>query len=310
MIVSRHVDQPVARKVEEDRARLAFLLRLLRLTDGGGDGVGRLGCRDDAFRLGEESGGFERFKLRNVDGVHQAILLQLADDGARAVVTQSAGVDMCRSEGVAERVHGDERRVTRLIAEVVLEAAARQLRARGRFGGYDTQRAPFGQLMPQEGERQSGEVRSAAKAGDHHVRIFASHLHLLLCLQPDHRLVERHMVEHTAQHILAIWRLHGQLYGLRDSRPKAALIRRMIRQDLPPRLRAHTRRGDDLRAECLHDGASVRLLVVAHLDHVDGQLQPEGLRGVRHGGAPLACARLGGDVRHALLPTEVGLRDG
>ena len=214
MIVSRHVDQPVARKVEEDRARLAFLLRLLRLTDGGGDGVGRLGCRDDAFRLGEESGGVERLKLRDVDGVHQPILLQLANDGARAVITQSAGVDVCRSERVAERVHGDERRVTRLIAEVVLEAAARQLRARGRFGGYDTQCAALDQFMSQEGERQSGEVRSAAEAGDHHVRILASHLHLLLRLQPDHRLVERHMVEHTAQHVLATGRLHGQLYGL------------------------------------------------------------------------------------------------
>ena len=148
MIVSRHVDQPVARKVEEDRACLAFLLRLLRLTDGGGDGVSRLRRGNDALRFGEESGGVERLKLRNVDGVHQAILLQLADDGARAVVTQSAGVDMCRSERVAERVHGDERRVTRLIAEVVLEATACQLWARGRFGGYDTQRATLGQLVP------------------------------------------------------------------------------------------------------------------------------------------------------------------
>ena len=110
--------------------------------------MSRLRRGDDALRFGEESGGFERFKLRNVDGVHQAILLQLANDGARAVITQSAGVDMCRSEGVAERVHGDERRVTRLITEVVLEAAARQLWARGRFGGYDTQRATLGQLMP------------------------------------------------------------------------------------------------------------------------------------------------------------------
>ena len=110
--------------------------------------MGRLRRGDDTLRFGEESGGVERLKLRDVYGVHQPIFLQLADDGARTVVTQTAGVDMCRSEGVAERVHGDERRVTRLIAEVVLKAAARQLWARGRFGGYDTQRATLGQLMP------------------------------------------------------------------------------------------------------------------------------------------------------------------
>ena len=52
--------------------------------------------------------------------------------------------------------------------------------------------------MTHEWEGDATEVAAAAEAGNHHVGIFASHLHLLLSLQSDDCLMQGHMAKHRA----------------------------------------------------------------------------------------------------------------
>ena len=165
LVVGGHVDQAVAGEVEQDRARLAFDLGLFRFADGGSDSVGRFGSRYDALTLRKERGGLECFKLLDIHGIHQAVLLQLADDRACTVVTQAARMDIGRREVVSQRVHRQERGVAGFIAEVVLELPACQFRARSRFGGHDADFFSFRQLVAQEkipyirtGQGKRGEI--------------------------------------------------------------------------------------------------------------------------------------------------------
>ncbi len=49
------------------------------------------------------------------------------------------------------------------------------------------------------GKAKSTKVTTATKTGNHLIRIFASHRHLLLCLQSDDGLVQSHMVQNGTQ---------------------------------------------------------------------------------------------------------------
>ena len=60
----------------------------------------------------------------------------------------------------------------------------------------------------------------------------------------------------------------------------------------------------------LHHDPPVRLLSVAHLHHVDRDVEPEELARQGHGRTPLARAGLGGDALDPRLFIVIGLRDG
>jgi len=67
-----------------------------------------------------------------------------------------------------------------------------------------------------EGEGHAGEVRPAAVAPDHDVRVLPGQLHLLPGLQTDDGLVVHDVIEHTAQRVVCVVALHGLLNGLTD----------------------------------------------------------------------------------------------
>ena len=141
-VVRRHVDQTVTGQVEEDDLLLAGLLALVGLADGGGDGVTALGSRDDTLGAGEEHAGLEGLELRDVDTLHEAVLDKLTDDHAGTVVAQTTGVDVGGLEVMAQRVHGQQRRVTGLVAEVVTELTACELRTAVGLGSDELRLLP------------------------------------------------------------------------------------------------------------------------------------------------------------------------
>ena len=100
------------------------------------------------------------------------------------------------------------------------------------------------------------------------------------------------------------------LHGLADGDAQAARVTRGPR----PARRARRWSGRwgwrHVGAPELHHAAPVRLLLVAHLDHVDHHVEAEHLAGHGEGAAPLAGAGLGGDAGGALLLVVVGLRYG
>src|SRR3712207_8960319 len=58
------------------------------------------------------------------------------------------------------------------------------------------------QVLADEGEGQAREVRAAADAADHDVRVRVSHLHLLERLFADDGLVQQDVIQHRTQRVV------------------------------------------------------------------------------------------------------------
>ena len=219
-------------------------------------------------------------------------------------------MDCRRLESMADRVHREQGSHARLIAEVILELAPRQFRTGGRFRCDETRLLAFLDVVTHEGIGDAAEVGAAAEARDDDIRILARQRHLLLRLQADDSLMQAHMIQHGTERVLAVRRRNGQLDGLRNRAAQGTLVIGIHRQDILAGAGGHRRGRRDRRAECLHDGAAVRLLVVAGLDHIHRALDAELLGRIGKGAAPLAGSGLRGDIGDTLLLGVIGLRQG
>ena len=76
-----------------------------------------------------------------------------------------------------------QRGIAGLVAEVVTELTAGELRTAIGLGGNELGFLSVQQVVTHEGEGDSTEVGTTTKAANHHIGIFACHGHLLLCLQ-------------------------------------------------------------------------------------------------------------------------------
>ena len=108
LVVSGHIYEAVSGQVEQDDFFFSALLARLGFVDGGSDGMAGFRCRNDAFGLGEQAARVEGFQLLDVGGLHQSVFQELGDDDTRAVVTQSARMDVGRSEVVSQGEHRQE----------------------------------------------------------------------------------------------------------------------------------------------------------------------------------------------------------
>ena len=185
----------VTAKSCEDHRLLAGLLRLQRLTDRERDRMGRLRRRDDALGARELDRSREALRLRNSLGLHEPELVDMRDERRHAVVTKATGMDRVGDEVVPERVHLHERGHASRVAEVVGVDPTGERRAGGWLRSDDARAHPALELLLEEGERQSGEVRAAARAADDVGRGVASHRKLQHRLLADDRLVQQHVVE-------------------------------------------------------------------------------------------------------------------
>ena len=117
---------------------------------------------------------------------------------------------------MTQREHRQQGRVASLVAEVVAELAACELRTAVWLGSDELGVTLAAQVVAHEGEGNTAEVGTAAEAGNYHVGIFASHLHLLLCLQTDNGLMQAHVVEHGTERVLTVRSGGSQLNSLGD----------------------------------------------------------------------------------------------
>ena len=140
-------------EVEEDGLGLAALPALLRLVDGGADGVVGLWRRQDGLGLGEAQAGGEGLQLGVGPRGDIAMLGQVADLGGHAVVAQAAGMEARGDEGGAQGVHLYQGREVGGVAKVVGELALGQGRAGGGLDGDELHVATLAQLLAEEGER-------------------------------------------------------------------------------------------------------------------------------------------------------------
>ena len=267
-----------------------------------------LRSRDDALCAGEEQGSLERLQLRDVHTAHQSVLDQLTDNRTSTMVTQSAGMDIGRLEAMTQRIHRQQRRIARGITEVVGEHSSRQFRTAGRLGSDKLGVLSFENLVAHKGESQSAEVAAATETGYHHVGIVVGKCHLLLCLQADDGLMERHMTQHRTQRILAVGSGHRQLDSLRDGRSERTGMCRVDGQNVFSCTGRHRGTPLDDSTKRTHHDAAVGLLLQTDLHLIDGSLQSEHLGSIAQGGSPLSGTRLCRHVGDALLLAVVTLR--
>src|SRR3989304_1712686 len=102
-----------------------------------------------------------------------AVVVQRADVRRHAVVSEPAGVDPGRDEGVPEGVHLDDRRHPGRVAVVEGVATLRQARAGGRLDGGDPRGAPGAGALCAEGEGEAREVAAAPAAAADDVPVLA-----------------------------------------------------------------------------------------------------------------------------------------
>ena len=133
------------------------------------------------------------------------------------MITQTTSMNVGRLEVMTQGEHRQQRSVASLIAEVIFELTPCQLRTALWLGCDKLSVLLSAQIMTHEWESQSAEIASATEAGNHLIGIFASHLHLLFCLQSDDRLMQSHMVEHRTQCVLTARSGSSQFDSLADS---------------------------------------------------------------------------------------------
>ena len=233
--------------------------------------------------------------------MHQTVLDELGDNHASTVVAQTASVDVAGLEVVAQGVHRQQWGVASLVAEVITELAASELRTTVGLSSDELCGLTVKQVVAHEGEGDTTEVTATAEAANHDVGIFACHRHLLLCLQTDDGLVQTYVVEHGAQRIFTIRCGRGELYSLRDGRSQRAGVGRILGQDVLTGTGRHGGRTFYDSTEGAHDAGTVGLLLHGDLHLIDGTVEAVDLGSIAQSGTPLASTRLSGDVGGAFL---------
>ncbi len=112
------------------------------------------------------------------------------------MITQTTSVDIRWFEVMTQCEHGQQRSVACLVAEVVTELSASKFRTAVGLGSNKLCCLAVLQVMTHEGEGDTAEVRTTTETANDDVGIFASHLHLLLCLETDDGLVQSYVVKH------------------------------------------------------------------------------------------------------------------
>ena len=202
--VCHHVEVAGAGEPDDDVLALAALPALHRLVNGDADGVAALRRGQDALAAGEQLRRLEYGGLLHAARLQKAVVVQLGDDAAHAVVAQAAGVVGGGDEAVAQRVHLRHGADLAGVAEVVAEHAAGQAGAGRRLYGDDTVVRLATEHLPHEGGDQAAQIGAAAGAADDDVRLDAVFVQCRLRLQPDDGLVQQHLIENAAQHVAGV----------------------------------------------------------------------------------------------------------
>ena len=179
----------------------------------------------------------------------------------------AAGVVGRGNEVGTQRVHLRQRADHAGVAEVVQVFAPGQGGAGGRLHRDDAVVPLTPQLLPHKGGDQAAPVGAAAGAADDNIRHNAVFVHGRLGLQPDHRLVQQHLVQHAAQHIPVAGGGGGHFHRFRNGAAQGAGGARVLRQDLPSDGCALRGGGGHAGAIGAHDLPAEGLLLVGAFHH-------------------------------------------
>src|SRR5438309_4750816 len=157
VFVGLQVEVPMAAQVKEDHPWTAVALGLKRFVGGFADRMRRLRRRDNPLCPCKLQGGFKHRPLLIRYGLDVLVVIEQTHQGRVPVVAQPSGVNGRRDKTVPQRVHFQQRRGGRRVAEVIQIHAAGQRRACFGLDGDDANLLAL-ELVRQEGERQPGHV--------------------------------------------------------------------------------------------------------------------------------------------------------
>ena len=136
------------------------------------------------------------------------------------MVAQPAGVDRRRHEVVAERVHRQQRRHARGVAEVVVEAPSVSV-------GHDDGSTATSRTSASgtNGSAMPPRFEPPPQHADHDVGPrLARERELLLRLEPDDGLVQQHVVEHRAERVVRVVARRGVAHRVADREAERARV--------------------------------------------------------------------------------------
>ena len=215
-----------------------------------------------------------------------------------------------RNETAAQGIHfckgADHSRIT----EVVSIHPSGKARAGCRLHRNDAV-VPFTpELLPHKRRNQASQIGSSPGTADNDVGLHAVFVQGSLCLQADNRLVQKHLVQHTAQYIAVALPVLFRLHSLGDGAAQASGGAGMLSQNLPAHFGGHAGGGGDGGPVGAHHFPAERLLLIGDFYHVYQAVQVKIGTGHGQSGAPLAGAGLGGDALKSLLFGIISLGNG
>ena len=162
-------------------------------------------------------------------GLHNFLINEHAQRWGISVVAEPARVNPIGNEAVAQREHLRHRTHADGVPKVVGVDPACQSGTGSRLRGQETCLGLLPrQLVTDERVCQAGKIGAAADAPDHHIRVRAGHLHLLLGFEADHCLVQENVVDDRTERVLGIVVGGGVLDGFGDRDPEAAWRVRVV----------------------------------------------------------------------------------
>ena len=200
-LIGSHVEIARSGKSEEYRLGLSALAAFDGLVHCRAYGVARLGRGQDALGARKILRRGKYVGLPHARRLHQSLVVQLGQNGAHAVIAQSARVAGGRYEVRTERVHLRERAYPARVAIVVGVSAAGQRRTARRLDRHNAVVVLAAKLLAHERRNQSAEIRSAAGAADDHIGLLAELAESGLGLKAYDGLVKDNLAEHRTQHI-------------------------------------------------------------------------------------------------------------
>ena len=155
----------------------------------------------DAFTSGELCRRLKYRSLFHTDGPHQALVIQLGQNRAHAMVAQAARVVGGRNETAAQGIHLGQGTYHTGITEIIGVSASCQAGAAGRLHRHDIVVRFSAQLLTHERRDQAAQIGAAARAADDHIRLDTVFIQGDLSLESDDGLMQQDLVEHRSQHI-------------------------------------------------------------------------------------------------------------
>ena len=158
LLIGHHVKIAGAGEAEDNGLLLPGLFALEGLVDGHPDGVAGLGGGEDALHPGKVGGRLKDLGLLHTGGLNEAVVVELADHRAHAVVPQAAGVVGRGDEAGAQGVHLGQGADHARVAEVIGELAPGEAGAGGGLHGDDPVVGLPPELLPHKGGDETAQV--------------------------------------------------------------------------------------------------------------------------------------------------------